>query len=399
MSARMPSAQDAKERASAAAPELYSEAQRVYLDAVRVVATHLVLVEHTCNLFGIPRKQPLAHLGVALFFMLSGLLIYGTAARRPPGQGSFYRYLADRSARIFAPFVPALILVALANPLFALSSHAQPGISRGAAAFLGNLLLLQDYPLFQAAAQSMDTHAFHVRPYNAAEPFWTIPVEYWTYVCFGLAFFGVWRGERIARAWALPLAALSVPVFVWNAFAGGGHTLSLIWTLGALLAAIWSGALMHHPRRLGLGLGLSLFGLVALAGRIVKSGFHPYELQTTVLIGAIFFGLFVCLRDVRTVVAPLSRPIQLLASYSYSLYLVHNVVLVTFAERLQGRVGSATPWLAALSAHALAFAFYLAFERHHARLAAWLKGRSIPSRGRGQQRAIEVADLGSTRGG
>ena len=120
------------------------------------------------------------------------------------------------------------------------------------------MLLLQDYPLFQAASHVVGD-ALYVRPYNGAEPFWTVSIEFWIYVVFGLGFFGLMARERINLLAGLVLGAIALPVAAWNAAAGGGNGLTLVWLFGAAAAHVWvtaghrsthKGAARAH-RRLG----------------------------------------------------------------------------------------------------------------------------------------------------
>ena len=66
--------------------------------------------------------------------------------------------------------------------------------------------------------------SWRIRPYNSAEPFWTVAIEMWIYVAGGLSFFCAIRSERIRPLLATVLVMLSVPVVIWNAAAGGGKS-------------------------------------------------------------------------------------------------------------------------------------------------------------------------------
>jgi peptidoglycan/LPS O-acetylase OafA/YrhL len=69
----------------------------------------------------------------------------------------------------------------------------------------------------------------------------------------------------------------------------------------------------------------------------------------------------------------LARVSEFLASYSYSLYLIHNTVLIVAVEWLD--LGSL--WLniacGVVLSHVTAFALYIAFERHYRSVARWLR--------------------------
>jgi peptidoglycan/LPS O-acetylase OafA/YrhL len=163
-------------------------------------------------------------------------------------------------------------------------------------------------------------------------------------------------------------------VLIWNAAAGGGKSLTLIWLLGAI-----AGYLFHVWRARGypnirfVGTVLLGFGLIAMIGRAGKVGFQPYDFQTATLMAMVMFGLLALLMCVRTVPGVLRGSVNFLASYSYSLYLIHNTVLIVVLENV--RVEST--WLhvaiAVAAAHGCSYLLYVAFERHYRIVGRWLR--------------------------
>jgi peptidoglycan/LPS O-acetylase OafA/YrhL len=345
------------------------------LDLVRAVAANLVVMGHAADVFAIPHGISPGGLGLSLFFVLSGFLITGSSLSRLAGPGPrFTPYLIDRAARIFTAYVPALIFVALADIAFALPPQGQPGMSHGPAAFLGNLLLLQDYPLFQLLHR-LAGDAFYLRPYNTAEQFWTIPVEFCIYLIFGLLVFGLFGRERLRPGAALAITIVALPVVVWNAAAGGANGLSLVWLLGAAAAMLWAGSWRSHPNRGPIGLLICATAAICLLGRGLKFGWDFQDLNICLCETLLFLGLVAAVDGARRFPPVLARLAGFLASYSYSLYLVHNIVLIAVRQTLSATLGAATLPVAILAAHAVALGFYWAFERHYRRVAQALKRR------------------------
>jgi peptidoglycan/LPS O-acetylase OafA/YrhL len=353
-----------------------SDAASAYLDALRALGANLVIASHVLALyFGIRDPFGLGNLGVAVFFLLSGFLIMQSMLSRAQRPGpALPGFLADRAARILTPYVPALVLIAAANAFVIRGNYGADGSNVGALAFLGNLFLLQDHSAFQFLDLAGIHLPWRIRPYNAAEPFWTVAIEMWIYVAVGLFFFCLLRRERIEWRHGALLALVSFPVVIWNAAAGGGQSLTLIWLLGAifgLLFDLWRKAGYANLRVVATA--VVVFGGIALAGRSLKAGFHPFDFQTATLLAMVMFGVLALLVRARTIASPLKHTATFLASYSYSLYLIHNTVLIVVFESITIDNTWARVTLAVILAHVCSYALYLACERHYRSVGRWLR--------------------------
>jgi len=350
-----------------------------FLDILRALAANLVLFGHAAEVFGRESRFPAGLIGVGVFFILSGFLILLSSMDRLQRPGPYFApYMVDRFARIFTAYVPVLILVAVANSWTDLGQWGQDGMSTGPVAFLGNLLLLQNYPIFQAVRRLIG-EALYVRPYNTAEPFWTIPIEFWIYVVFGLGFFGLAARERINWALAAILALVALPVVIWNAAAGGGNGLSLVWLVGAVAAYVWVGAWHRSFHKLQIGAVVSLAAIAGLLGRGLKVGWNFQDLGIELCETLLFLGGLSMIDGIPELPRALRKGCAFLASYSYSLYLVHNTVLVVVRHSWSERLGGMAMPVAILAAHAVAFAMYMLFEQHYRQFGSWLKRRIRPA--------------------
>ncbi|MET0660680.1 MAG: acyltransferase [Steroidobacteraceae bacterium] len=353
-----------------------SDAAAAYLDALRAIGANLVIVSHVLALhFGIKGLFPFGGLGVTIFFLLSGFLIMQSLLNRTSSNTpQLPGFLADRAARILTPYVPALVLIAIMNLIFIDGSYSRDGLNNGMLAFVGNLLLLQDHSAFQFLELLGIDLAWRIRPYNSAEPFWTVAIEMWIYVAAGLFFFCAVQRERIGRGWLTVLILVSFPVVVWNAAAGGGKSLSLIWLMGAMIGLIfhrWRA--QGYPNAAIIATTMIGFGSLALIGRVGKVGFYPYDFQTATLVAIVLFGVLARLFTVRHLPSKWQRALELAASYSYSLYLLHNTILIAVLELFPATDPRARAIVAVVLAHACSYLFYLAFERHYRTVAAWMR--------------------------
>jgi peptidoglycan/LPS O-acetylase OafA/YrhL len=344
-----------------------------WLDLLRAVAANLVLFGHATELFGIENHLPLGLIGVSVFFILSGFLITQSSLARVQRSGPYFvPYMIDRFARIFTAYVPVLLLVAMVNASVDLGHWGQQGTSTGPVAFIGNLLLLQDYPIFQAMHR-LTSSWLYIRAYNSAEPFWTIPIEFWIYVVFGLGFFGLIMRERISRTTSILFGVVALPVVVWNAAAGGGNGLSLVWLIGAAAAFVWSQAWHRSPYKRQIGLIVMVVAACCLVGRGMKFGWNFQDLAMVLCETLMLVGGLSVMEAIPSLPRALRGACTFLASYSYSLYLVHNTVLVVVRHSLSAELGWVAFPLAVVLAHLVAFVLYLVFEQHYRLVGAWLK--------------------------
>lgn len=354
-----------------------SVAATAFLDTLRATAANLVLLSHIFVVF-FDNKKTYEGRGVAviILFVLSGFLITRSLLYRMKKPGEHMpEFLADRTARIMTPLVPVLLAIALLNATVIHTNWSLPGLSTGFIALLGNLFLLIDYPLFQLLDILHFDVWYRIRPYNTAEPFWTVAIEFWIYIAASLLTFCAIRRERIRPMYVVLLALISVPVVIWNAADGAGKSLSLIWLVGGMAGflVVYMGLDSVAARSKLLAWLVAGTGVAALGARIFKHGFDPYDLQTAFLMIVIFFGIFLRLNQARTVWKIPGALSKFGASYSYSLYLVHNTVLVIVFENTHGLPKPLAIGIGVVLAHAVALLVYHLFEKHHRAVGTYLR--------------------------
>jgi peptidoglycan/LPS O-acetylase OafA/YrhL len=237
-----------------ALPMRINAAQSGHLDLLRGVAAQMVLVQHALGLCFPDRGYEdygLGALGVQVFFLLSGFLItHSIVSRARTGSYSLTDFLVSRFARIYTPYIPAILLVALLDWF---SSRA-PGYPYGADYNLGtgiaNLAMLQDFPLFQILRRlHVPEQDWFVKSFGSGRQFWTVSIEWWIYVTVGVAAFLALR--RKAGVWLFAVLALACIEPLYNFVGGPGDSLTFTWMLGGLAclalarieAAAWAGGL------------------------------------------------------------------------------------------------------------------------------------------------------------
>jgi peptidoglycan/LPS O-acetylase OafA/YrhL len=359
-----------------------------YLNLVRALAAQIVLIGHSTAYFlaGHDRGGRWEQAGVLVFFLLSGFLIaLSVQQKRDRADYRFGHYLIDRFCRIFAGYLPALVLVAVVDgamrdlPAYPYAASSSP------LQWFGNLVMLQEYPVFQILRRlGSAEQPWFIEAFGSGRPFWTVAIEWWIYLFFGYIAFFVARLKRLSIRDIVILGVVGV-VPLYNAMGGVGQCLTFVWAIGAVAA--WAqDRLMRRGgpealigrRRWAQGMALILLlSIVLLAGRAFVTDTKIYDLQFALFAGGVLFGGFFLLGMAPITVPRLvSRTIDRIADYSYSLYLIHYTVLIWYAVHRPSPthhdVGTFVEVM--LVANGAAWIFWFLFERHYHRLAGLAKG-------------------------
>lgn len=355
-----------------------------YLDWVRILSAQAVVIGHYGSWVGgdetlMGGRVPIQDLGVVVFFILSGYLIASTLNNKlaaDPGYG-FADFLIDRFSRIYVTFVPALVLVLVLDACSAAYGSYLHAAAFNTYQFVGNLLMLQDFPLFGILRRvAPDAGPWLVTSFGSARPFWTLAVEWWLYMFFG--WFVLVHLRAGSRTWrdGLILALLAfVPVM--HATVARGAGLTLFWTLGAVAAV----ALANRPQaslRRGVLLAMAVGALVMAAARFAVAR-QFYDLQGVVFVAIAFMaGLY--LARAGGGAAPRREAsgggvIPVLAGASFALYAVHYSVMEFALAMFPAVTKLRLAVVAFFVSQALAVAIYLVFDRRHRTVARALKAR------------------------
>ena len=319
------------------------------LTSLRFFAAALIVVQHSRGSFGLPEQwgEPfMFDQGVSFFFVLSGFIL----AYVYPSLETFgrRRFILARIARVWPAHVAALILFLLLLPAAPRNLWS------------GHSLRILMANLFMVHAWIPQAEYY----FSFNSPSWSISTEFAFYLCF-LGLIPNWR-----RTWATKLAVVFIVLVglilfgnAWNVPAWTPADTTkltldglvyvnplarlLEFTLGMSTALAWAHL---RPRvRSGLPVGtlleMSLFGLVAYtmyqsphwaslaggfgpigsAGRVwlAHAGFSSLPFAALILVMALELGWLS-----RLLAFPL---LVLLGELSYSLYLIHQVVLRYYA--------------------------------------------------------------------
>jgi peptidoglycan/LPS O-acetylase OafA/YrhL len=305
---------------SASLPPAFS----LYLDLCRLLAALLVVVSHLVpnGVIAANSRYWWLNLGresVVVFFVLSGFVIAYTTERK---QASLRDYCVARCTRIYSVALPVILLGFAAAAVLVLAGRAPLDESYQ---LRKPWLYLPLHLLFMGELWTIS------EPPPLLAPWWSLGYEVWYYLLFGAAFY--LGGRR--RLLALAALLLLVGPKLW--------LLLPVWSAGVLLYH-WqkTHTLARTPALLGWGATLVLLAAFKESGMdaalrafaLAQWPFPGLPLKSAdrvladYLVGLLVVANFVCARSAGfESLRRLGRPIRTLASYTFTLYLVHALVM------------------------------------------------------------------------
>lgn len=283
----------------------------VTLDLLRAVAAQMVCVGHVWNLAGMHTNTNAPEWGVLIFFILSGFVIAYTLSTKSRSQDyGLLRYTIDRTSRIYCAYLPAMLLMLIAETLVIHSSIAPAGVSDWKT-FFANLAMLQMYPGLPFGS------------FGASGQTTSVAIEFHIYFFIGgLWFLCLSRNRAVAAAVAM--ATCWIPFA--NSLALPGRGLFVIWLAGFALYFALSAIRIDR-------VFATMFCVVGLSVMYQsREFFDPSDTYSLSNFPTVMFG-FACI----VVAAQCTRfvmcakgIIKFFADYSLSLFLTHMVIAIYF---------------------------------------------------------------------
>jgi peptidoglycan/LPS O-acetylase OafA/YrhL len=272
------------------------------------------------------------YLGVDIFFVLSGFVLahnYGAAAARPSTYGP---YLWKRLARIYPVHLATLAFLSIS--IFALGLR---GIEYVHPEFL---------TLDGLARSLVLVHAwqFPITPtWNAAS--WSISAEWAAYLAFPLVALGAARIRSPAVALAVILLLYAA---LYSFISASGLPRSVAFAMPRIAAGFSAGVLLYRiwqVRGCSRSTAGDVMASIALALMVLGSGVLDASMGDgwsirgfPILACAIVYGLASSSRWAARMTS--AGVLQYLGRISYSLYMIHTIVIYTALSIVGGRPGS-----------------------------------------------------------
>lgn len=300
----------------------------VYFDILRILAALLVMISHyplTLGMFGTLSRTNIAYDAVIVFFVLSGYVISYAAESL---EGSLRRYTVNRVARILPVAVVAVGLSAL---LLLFVGAGRPDL-------YGPVPEYADWPGIALRSITFTNQIWqsNITPFGNG-PYWSLSFEVWCYVFYGIFVFTKghyrWVALLVLAAVLGPKYVIMLPVWLAGSLAYHlRHRLRLSRKLSVTLAATpvvaylaiqipmprdWSYAYIGSKVEAVLGFGLdgaANFGWGYLLALLFSV--HVFAVGQLCAHGELN-------SNGRAV-----RLIRFLSGYTFSLYIVHDPIIV-----------------------------------------------------------------------
>lgn len=327
-----------------------TDGQSIFFDLARGIAAQLVLVGHTLSAGGYGLKITIQDIGVVIFFLVSGFLVTYSVLNKSQSY-HFRDYFTDRATRVLVPYFPALAFIFLCGYIFNLAGPLD------LKTLIANVFLLQDFPIYRYLSFVPEFER-----YGTGRPLWSVAMEFWFYMGFSIIFF--WNRFPL---WAFIPAGIGLFVISFGLTVG---MLPFTWMFGAMTAFYF---LKTKKVSLSLMLFIAAISIILIIYRwkIVHGEF--YDLSLNLLIGIVFFCCVELMRDVnfsRVYKLNLQAVAKWLGNISYSLYLTHYTVLTIIQSDFYFLPREL---LVILIANLVGLIFFFTFERHHKKIAAYIR--------------------------
>jgi len=300
---------------------------------------------HDANALSVVRN---GYLFVDLFFVISGYVICSAYSTRLETTGDLRSFLIRRFGRLFPLLVFSTVLYVLAKNLLVWAK--QEAIARG----LGGHLERADFAgylvpeLGEIVSTLTLTHGMGIFDRLILNPVsWSISTEFYAYVLFAAVCLAFRGGTRLAVYVVLSVTGLAATI--WAALhvhdclqAGKCFDITYDFGFARCVGSFFLGALTYHfSRHVRLNANpLQLAGLAGLVALFFVAEAWPMLVFASPLLFALL--VFSVSQDTGFAATVLkSKPFQVLGQRSYSVYMMHPILMIfvePFARRTQGTV-------------------------------------------------------------
>jgi peptidoglycan/LPS O-acetylase OafA/YrhL len=299
----------------------------LFLNLVRSASAQMVLIGHLLAQYEfynpIKNQFIIQNFGVVLFFLISGFLITMSVDNKKNIFGyDFKIYFIERFSRIFIAYIPALFIILITDIIGAnMSSYVEYNSSFDIKTFIGNIFMLQDFPLFDFLNNKLNIK-YAITSFGSARQLWTVAIEWWMYL-----FFGILTLKKNNFYTFFILLLFISPVFI--NIGGRGNGLTILWFLGGLVYYILKAKSISISKNILL---ISVIILLFFFQRGRVTSWEVYDCGIFILIATLFylilFNIQFNLPNNITNSNKIHNFINVTSDFSFSLYLLHYSLMI-----------------------------------------------------------------------
>jgi peptidoglycan/LPS O-acetylase OafA/YrhL len=338
-----------------------SDALSSFLNFLRGISAQLVVIGHLLSVYGLNNSLLLGweiqNLGVMVFFILSGFLIFYTAFAKGEKYG-IVNFLIDRTSRIFTPLVPGLILVVVLD-YFILKPNliSEEHWNYSMPDFLYTLLLIQNHPIF--------LFFFDSGSFGSGRPLWTVSVEWIFYLCFAILFYWNRISSKVIPILVLIFLMLTPLYYI----SGRGGGLTIYWIFGVLVSVLYVKNIRVTNSVFGAVL-IIIFSIIAFVYRGYFMGILDfYDVGLALCLAIAIYGATLTFVSNKSFFGRFFIKTKLfndtVASFSYSLYLIHYTLIYVMFFLFEGIEIKYSLMFNFIVVNIVSYLFYWTFERHY----------------------------------
>ena len=327
--------------------------QQTILDVFRVLAAFAVILGHSFSFYQVTILKDqsyfpwIQNIGVIVFFLLSGFLSALSIERKNRDhQYTFSKFFEHKAVRIFKEYLPGLMIIAIIDAIFIAVNGENYAYYQAFSVkqFIGNAFMLHNMG-------PNNTLGRIFIPFGSGRPLWTLAVEWWLYMLFGMLYLLLANHEKLT-----PLKALGLGFVLYmcsgHLITGRGHGLGFVFLLGVLSYYCYD-AIEIHAAIIIFPLSCLLYIAYGLHAKEAYT-IHSFIILWAVLCSALKLGGAVKHISKRNAV------LAFLSNSTFMLYLVHYSVInlivradIAWSKRLKFSMGIAISLAIAFFSHYL----------------------------------------------
>lgn len=282
------------------------------IDLMRIMATYSVLIGHGLIFYGFSISRERGYIiqnsGVIWLLLLSGFLTaYSLEQKAVDGNFDYKIYVKGRIKRIYCEYVPALLLIALVDMVgrYVFTQEYPYKDNYNIVTFISNLLMLHNTPFT----------LYKIKMFATGRPLWTLPAQWWLYLCYGKIFFTISKRNIIGFK---DLVFLGICAIVPASYVISSSQLTIIFLCGILSYYFYD----IIKIKFSLGLAALAFLLGTVGSLVLNEAYNAYT-YICYMMSFVLLLVFGKNRQIKQ-----KKLLKMIADITFLVYLTHYSIMI-----------------------------------------------------------------------